>query len=57
MELPRCRNSSRLMNPSFREFTKGGLVKGGLAICVFPLCNCNASGSVVNVHIENMPNC
>ena len=26
----------------FREFTKGGLVKGGgLAIYAFPLCNCN----------------
>ena len=24
-----------------REFAKGGLVKGGIAIYVFPLCNCN----------------
>ena len=40
-----------------REFTKGGLVKGGLAIYAFPLCNCNALGSVFNVQIENMPNC
>ena len=40
-----------------REFTKGGLVKAGPAIYAFPLCNCNALGSVVNVQIENMPNC
>ena len=32
---------------SFQEFAKGGLVKGGLAIYVFPLCNCNILGSVV----------
>ena len=35
-----------------REFTKGGFV-----IDAFPLCNCNTLGSVVNVQIENMPNC
>ena len=40
-----------------REFTKGGLVKGGLAIYAFPLCNRNTLGSVFNVQIENMPNC
>ena len=39
------------------EFTKGGLVKGGLPIDAFPLCNCNTSGSVFNVQIEDMPNC
>ena len=43
--------------PPTQEFTKGGLVKGGLAIYVFPLCNCNTLGSVFNVQIENMPNC
>ena len=31
-----------------RELTKGGLVKGGSAICVFPLCNCNTLRSVLN---------
>ena len=31
---------------SDREFTKGGLVKGGLAIYAFPLRNCNALASV-----------
>ena len=36
---------------------KGGLVKGGLAMYGFPLCNCNTSGSDVNAEIENMPNC
>ena len=41
----------------YREFTKGGLVKGGLAIYAFPLCNCKTLGSVVHVQIENMPNC
>ena len=35
-----------------REFTKRGLVKGGLAISVFPLCNCNAIGPDLNVQIE-----
>ena len=35
-----------------REFTKGGL-----AIYVFPLCNCNTLGSAFYVRIENMPNC
>ena len=40
-----------------REFTKGGLVKGGLAICASPLCNCNVLGSVFNFRIEDMPNC
>ena len=39
------------------EVHKGGLVKGGLAIYAFPLCNCNTLGSVFNVEIENMPNC
>ena len=34
-----------------------GLVKGGFAICVFPLGNCDALGSVFNVQIESMPNC
>ena len=29
-----------------REFKKGGLVKGGLAIYAFPLCNCNTLDSV-----------
>ena len=43
--------------PSFREFTKGGLVKGGLAIYAFPLRNCNTLGSAFNAQIENMPNC
>ena len=33
-----------------REFTKGGfIVKRGLAIDAFPLCNCNTLGSVFNV--------
>ena len=41
----------------FREFTKGGLVKGGLAMYVFPFCNCNTLGFVVKVQIENIPNC
>ena len=40
-----------------REFTKGGFSKGGLAIYVFPLCNCNTLGFVLNVQFENMPNC
>ena len=40
-----------------REFTKGGLVKGGLAMYAFLLCNCNALASVVYVEVENMPNC
>ena len=40
-----------------REFTKGGLVKGGLAIYVFPLCNCNTLGSAFNVEVERMPHC
>ena len=34
------------------EFTMGGLVKGGLAIYVFPSCNCNTLGSVFSVQIE-----
>ena len=42
---------------TLREFTKGGLVKGGLAIDVFPFRNRNTLGSVFNVEIENMPNC
>ena len=41
--------SSKRQISVFREFTKGGLVKGGLAIDVFPLCNCSILGSVVNV--------
>ena len=49
--------SLRNRTVDFREFTKGGLVKGGLAIYAFPLCNCNALGSVFNVQIENTPNC
>ena len=40
-----------------REFTKGGLTKGGLAIYAVPLCNCNALGFLFNVQIENMRNC
>ena len=40
-----------------REFTKGGLVKGGFAIYAFPLCTCNGLGSVFHAQIENMPNC
>ena len=40
-----------------REFAKGGLVKGGLAIDSLPLCNCNTLGSIFNVETENMPNC
>ena len=40
-----------------REFAKGGLAKGDLAIYAFPLCDCNTLGSVFNVQIENMPNC
>ena len=40
-----------------REFTKGSLVKGGLATYAFPLCNRNALDSVVNVQIESIPNC
>ena len=40
-----------------REFTKGGLVKWGLAIYAFPLCNCNELGSVFNEQIENIPSC
>ena len=42
---------------TYREFTKGDFVKGGLAIYACPLCNCNAFGSLFNVEIENMPNC
>ena len=34
--------------------TKGGLVKGGLAIYAFPLCDCNALGSVFNVQFESV---
>ena len=40
-----------------QEFAKGGLAKRGLAIYVFPLCNCNTLVSVVDVQIEHMPNC
>ena len=40
-----------------REFTKGGLVKGGLAIYALHLCDCNTLGSVFNAQIENVPNC
>ena len=40
-----------------REFINWVLVKGGLAIYVFPLCNWNTLGSAFNVQIENMPNC
>ena len=36
----------------FREFTKGGLVKGGLAMYAFPSCNCNTLGPVFNVQVE-----
>ena len=36
---------------------RGVLVKGGLAICAFPLCNCDTLGFVFNVQIEHMPNC
>ena len=36
---------------------KGGFSKGGFDIYAFPLCNCNALGSVFNVQIENRPNC
>ena len=39
-----------------REFTKGVLVKGGLAIYSFPLCHCNTLGSAFHVQIEHMPN-
>ena len=39
-----------------REVTKGRLVKGGLAIDAFPLCNCNTLGSIVHVQIESMTN-
>ena len=46
--------SGRLFRP--REFTNGGLVKGGLAIYASPLCNCYTLGSDFNVQIENMPN-
>ena len=39
-----------------REFTRGGLVKGGLAIYAFPLCNCNTLGSVfLNPPVLNPP--
>ena len=38
-----------------QEFTKGGLVKGSLAIYVVPLCICNALGSVFDAQIENVP--
>ena len=41
----------------FGSSQRGGLVKGGLAIYVFPWRNCNTLGSVFNVQIENMPNC
>ena len=40
-----------------REFTKGGLVKGGLAMYAIPLRKCDTLGSVCNVQIEHMPNC
>ena len=33
--------------PEFREFTKGGLVKVGLAIYAFPSCNCSTLGYVL----------
>ena len=46
-----------MKNGRTREFTKGGLVKGVLAIYAPPLCDCNTSGSVFNVEIENIPNC
>ena len=42
---------------AIREFTKGGLVKGGLAIHAFPLCNSYTLGSVFHAQIESMPNC
>ena len=39
-----------------REFTEGGLVKGGLAIYAFPLCNCNALASpLLNPPLLNLP--
>ena len=41
----------------FREFTKGGLARGGLAIHALPLCNYNTLTSVFDVEIESMPNC
>ena len=34
-----------------REFTKGGLVKGGLANDAFPSCNCNTLGCVSPVQL------
>ena len=40
-----------------REFTKGGLFKGGLAIYAFHLCDCDALGSGFNAQIEHVPNC
>ena len=36
---------------------KGGFSKGGSPMYVFTLCDCNTSGSVFNVEIENVPNC
>ena len=48
-------SASQRLPQGTREFTKGGLVKGGFAIHAFPLCNCNTLGSVFNVQIENMP--
>ena len=54
---PRKSRADKRRDPGSLEFTKGGLVKGGLAIYAFPLCNCNTSGSVFNVQIENLPNC
>ncbi len=37
---------------TFREFTKGGLVKRGLAMYAFPLYNRNTLGYVFDVRIE-----
>ena len=34
-----------------REFTKGVLVKGSLAIYAFPLCKCNTLGCVSPVQL------
>ena len=50
----------RLVHNIIREFTKGGLVKGGLAICVFPLRSCGTWGSVFfckmkHVYLLNPP--
>ena len=48
------RGTAALLRADSREFTKGGLVKAGLAMYAFPLCDCNTLGYVFYVEIENI---